>query len=198
MRHRRLPHVPEVPGQNPYRVDRPSEGTVQRSVLGESRVRRLPHNDAEEVVESAQNRFPAHNDRSCADRDLGLRALDHDVRATRRTQLRLRWYPPLSPPNVLQGFTHRIGSERGQFGVRDRDNILTALLQGHRSCGDLYFESPIASANIESLTRSDIERLAKRFGDNDSARRVDGSFHGSNNGKKMALRQPIREPGLIG
>ena len=71
-------------------------------------------------------------------------------------QRRSSWYPPLSPPHVLQSFTHRIGRERGQFDVRGRNHIFAALLQSHRSCGDLYFEPPIASADIESLARFDV------------------------------------------
>jgi hypothetical protein len=167
------------------RVDHPCEGTVRQSVLGESLVRPLPHNDAEEAVESTLNRSPAHNGQSCADHDLGLRALSYGVRATRRTQRRPRWYPPLSPANVLQGFTHRIGSERGQSDVRDRNDIFSALLQSHRSCGDFYFESPIAGPNLESLASFDVECLAKRFWDDDSPGRVNGSFHGKNNGITM-------------
>ena len=75
--------------------------------------------------------------------------------------------------------------------VRDRNDILSELLQSHGSCGDLYFESPIAGTNLESLAGFDVECLAKRFGDDDSPGRVDGSFHGKNYGMKMAAQQPM-------
>jgi hypothetical protein len=112
-------------------------------------------------------------------------------------QRRPRWYRPLSPPNAFQGFTHYIGSEHGQSDVRDRNDILAAFLQSHRSRGDLYFKSPIACANIQNLARLYIERLTKRFGDDDSPSRIDGGFHGRNNGKKMALPQPIPGRGSL-
>jgi hypothetical protein len=193
MRHRRSRNVPAAPTKTPYRVVHPCEGTVRQIVLVESLERVLPHNDAEEAVESILNRSPAHNGQSCADHDLKLRALGHDVRATRRMQRRPRWYRPLSPSTVLQSLTHHIGSEHGQFHVRDRNDILAAFLQSHRSRGDLYFEPPIAGANIQNLARFDVERLSKRFGDDDSPSRVDGGFHGRNNGKKMVSPQLIRQ-----
>ncbi len=192
MRHHRSQNAPAKPRQNPYSVVHPCAGMVRQSVLVESPALRLPHNDAEEVVESALNNFPARNGQSCADHDPGLRALGHDVRAKRRTQRRPHSYPPLSTPNVLQRLTHSIGSESGQFDVRDCNDALSALLQGHRGCGDLYFKPPIPSANIEGLARFDVECLAKRFGDDDSPSRVDGGFHGMHHGKKMVLRQTMR------
>src|SRR5438270_13952730 len=88
--------------------------------------------------------------------------------------------------NVLQGFTHRIGSERGQSSVRDRNVILSALLQSHRSCGDLYLESPVAGANLESLAGHEVERLAKRFRDDESPGRANGSVNGKYDGRERA------------
>jgi hypothetical protein len=83
-----------------------------------------------------------------------------------------------------------IGREYGQLGVRNRDDSFPALLQLHPSRGDFYLEASVTRTYLKRLAGMQAKGLPQRLGHDYSARGIDGSFHGMQNGTEMAVPQP--------
>ena len=96
------------------------------------------------------------------------------------------WCPPPSTPDALHCFANLVGSEYGEFGVRDRDDPFTPLLQPHRGRRNLDLKTSIACANFQRLTRLEAEGLTQGFRNNDPPGSINGRFHGWDNAMKMA------------